>query len=115
MAECLFCMIANHTLASVTVYEDDLVMAFEDINPQLPVHTLVIPKQHFDHIGDEVPEEILGHLFAVSAKIAELKGIDKTGYRMITNTGEDGRQTIHHLHVHVLGGAKLPIRMGPAD
>jgi histidine triad (HIT) family protein len=108
-------MIANHQIDSQIVYEDDLVIAFEDANPQLPVHTLIIPKQHYDHIGDDLPEALLGHIFATVGKIAKLKDLEQKGYRVVVNTGDDGRQTVHHLHVHVLGGAKLPIRMGPAD
>ena len=115
MKDCIFCKIVKHELPARVVYEDDVVIAFEDINPQLPVHTLIIPKAHYSHIGDDVPEEILGRLFATVKKVAQLKGLEDRGYRIIVNTGEDGRQTVHHLHVHVLGGAIMPIRMGPAD
>jgi histidine triad (HIT) family protein len=108
-------MIANHEVPTSVVYEDDDVIAFDDINPQLPVHTLIIPKVHYDHIADDVPEDLLGKLFGAVGKVAALKGVEEGGYRVIANTGEDGRQTVHHLHVHVLGGAQLPIRMGPAD
>lgn len=115
MSDCLFCKIAAHEIDAKIVYEDDFVIAFDDINPQLPVHTLVIPKKHYDNISDNVPEEILGKVFFAVSKVAEIKGLKERGYRIIANTGEDGRQTVHHLHVHVLGGAKLPMRMGPAD
>ncbi|MDR2197289.1 MAG: histidine triad nucleotide-binding protein [Coriobacteriales bacterium] len=115
MSDCIFCKIAKHEVDAKIVYEDDTVIAFEDTNPQLPVHTLIIPKEHRDHIGDAVDEVLLGHLFATVSTVAKLKGVDKTGYRIVVNTGEDGRQTVHHLHVHVLGGAQMPIRMGPAD
>jgi histidine triad (HIT) family protein len=115
MPDCLFCRIASHELDAKIVYEDDDVIAFEDVNPQLPVHTLIIPKQHYSHVGDNVPEELLGKVFGAVAKVAGLKGLSERGYRIVANTGEDGRQTVHHLHVHVLGGAQLPIRMGPAD
>jgi len=115
MTDCLFCRIARHEIPAAVVYEDDIVISFEDINPQLPVHTLIIPKDHYSHIGDDVPEEVLGKLFSTVKKIAKLKGLEDRGYRIIVNTGEDGRQTVHHLHVHVLGGATMPIRMGPAD
>ncbi|MDR0308606.1 MAG: histidine triad nucleotide-binding protein [Coriobacteriales bacterium] len=115
MSDCIFCKIAAGEISSKLVYEDDRVIAFEDINPQLPVHVLVIPKDHYDHIGDDVPEDLMGHLITVAAKVAAIKGVDKTGYRLITNIGEDGRQTVIHLHLHVLGGAKMPLRMGPAD
>ncbi|MDR2587499.1 MAG: histidine triad nucleotide-binding protein [Coriobacteriales bacterium] len=115
MSDCLFCKIAAHEIPATVVYEDDDVIAFEDVNPQLPVHTLIIPKAHYDHIGDDVPAEVLGKVFGAVGIVAKLKGVEDTGYRVITNTGEDGRQTVHHLHVHVLGGALMPIRMGPAD
>jgi len=115
MSDCIFCRIARHEIPAAVVYEDEFVIAFEDINPQLPVHTLIIPKEHYEHIGDNVPEETLGRIFATVKKIAELKGLENRGYRIVANTGEDARQTVHHLHVHVLGGALMPIRMGPAD
>lgn len=115
MSDCLFCRIVAREVPAIIVYEDDDVLAFEDVNPQLPVHTLVIPKQHYAHIGDDVPERILGRLFKTVSTVAELKGITESGYRIIANTGDDGRQTVHHLHIHVLGGALMPIRMGPAD
>ncbi|MDR1713180.1 MAG: histidine triad nucleotide-binding protein [Coriobacteriales bacterium] len=115
MSDCIFCKIAAHEIGAQIVYEDDEVMAFEDANPQLPVHTLIIPKAHYAHIGDAVPPELLGQLFSKVGVVAGLKGVDGDGYRVVVNTGEDGRQTVHHLHIHVLGGAQMPIRMGPAD
>ena len=115
MSDCIFCKIANHEMEASVVFEDDDVIAFEDVNPQLPVHTLIIPKVHYAHIGDTVPETLLGKLFSTVGKVAQLKGLEDRGYRIVANTGEDARQTVHHLHIHVLGGALLPIRMGPAD
>jgi len=115
MSDCIFCKIAAGEIPAIIVYEDDDVIAFEDINPQVPVHTLLIPKQHFDHIGDDVPPEVLGKVFSAVKKVAEIKGIDESGYRIVANTGADGRQTVFHLHVHLLGGARLPISMAPAD
>ncbi|MCL2882961.1 MAG: histidine triad nucleotide-binding protein [Coriobacteriia bacterium] len=115
MSDCIFCQIAKGEVPARVVYEDDEVVAFEDINPQVPVHVLVIPRQHYNDIGDDVPEALLGHLLAVAARVAQEKGVAETGYRLLTNIGEDGRQTVGHLHMHVLGGAKMPIRMGPAD
>lgn len=115
MDDCIFCKIANHEIESNIIYEDDLVIAFEDTNPQTPVHSLVIPKQHFVNVADNVPSELLGHIISVAVKVATLKGLDKTGYRLVTNVGEDGRQSVMHLHVHILGGALMPTRMGPAD
>jgi histidine triad (HIT) family protein len=115
MTDCLFCKIAAHEIPATIVYEDDDVIAFEDVNPQLPVHTLIIPKKHYAHVGDDVPEDVLGKVFGAVGTVARLKGVEESGYRIVANTGEDGRQTVHHLHVHVLGGALMPIRMGPAD
>ncbi|MCL2137012.1 MAG: histidine triad nucleotide-binding protein [Coriobacteriia bacterium] len=115
MDDCIFCKIARHEIPSTVVYEDETVIAFEDTNPQVPVHTLIIPKEHYASIASNVPESLLGHIIAVSARVAEIKGVDKTGYRLTTNVGDDGRQTVMHLHVHILGGAQMPIRMGPAD
>ena len=79
------------------------------------MHTLLIPKQHYAHINDDLPPQLLGQLFATVGKVARLKGVDKSGFRIVANTGEDARQTVHHLHIHILGGARLPITMGPAD
>lgn len=115
MDDCIFCKIAAKEIPADIVYEDDNVVAFEDLNPQMPVHTLIIPKDHYAHIGDGVPAEALGALFAAVPKVAKIKGIDKSGYRTIANSGEDARQTVHHLHVHVLGGARMPDRMGTVD
>ncbi|MDR2492447.1 MAG: histidine triad nucleotide-binding protein [Coriobacteriales bacterium] len=115
MNDCIFCKIAAHEVAAQVVYEDDDVIAFEDVNPQVPVHTLIIPKQHYAHVGDNVPPDLLGKVFSAVRVVAEAKGVAESGYRIIANSGEDGRQTVHHLHVHLLGGTRLPIRMGPAD
>jgi len=115
MSDCIFCQIADHEIEAKIIYEDDLVIAFDDINPQLPIHSLVIPKKHYHNLDDDVPAELLGHILKVVSEVARVKGVDKTGYRVVTNVGEDGRQTVMHLHVHMMGGAKMPIRMGPAD
>ncbi len=115
MDDCIFCKIARGEIPADVVYEDDDVIAFEDLNPQTPVHTLLIPKQHYTNLSDDIPEELLGKLFARVRKVAAIKGVDKSGYRIISNIGEDGRQTVYHLHIHILGGATLPISMGPAD
>ncbi|MDR3315258.1 MAG: histidine triad nucleotide-binding protein [Coriobacteriales bacterium] len=115
MSDCIFCKIAAHEIPASIVLEDDEIIAFEDVNPQLPVHVLLIPKEHYANVGDAVPPELLGKLFSKVGEVARIKGVEESGYRIIANTGEDGRQTVHHLHVHVLGGAQMPIRMGPAD
>ncbi len=115
MSNCVFCKIVAGEIPATVVYEDEDVLAFEDLNPQTPVHTLIIPKQHYDSISDDIPPELLGKLFSKVREVARIKGVDERGYRIIANTGEDGRQTVNHLHVHLLGGAALPIFMGPAD
>lgn len=88
----------------VPIYEDEWVFAIDDIAPQAPVHVLIIPKQHVANLNDAPSPELLGHIFSTVAHVAELKGIKQSGYRVIQNNGDDAGQTIHHLHVHVLGG-----------
>lgn len=107
MDDCIFCKIAAGEIPSAKVYEDDLVFAFEDANPMMPVHTLIVPKEHHDNIGDGISDELMGHLFNTVKKVAEIKGIADSGYRVIVNTGDDAQQTVHHVHVHVLGGAPM--------
>jgi histidine triad (HIT) family protein len=115
MSDCLFCKIASGEIPATVVYQDDDVIAFEDLNPQTPVHTLLIPKQHYANLNDDIPPELLGKLFSKVKEVAKIKGIDQSGYRIIANTGSHGRQTVFHLHIHILGGINLPISMGPAD
>ena len=107
MDECIFCKIAAGEIPATVVYEDERVLAFEDLNPQMPVHALIIPKEHYANIGDGVPDDLMGHVFNTVKKVAEIKGIADSGYRVIVNTGSDAQQTVHHLHVHVLGGAPM--------
>ena len=112
MSDCLFCKIANGEVPSNFLYEDDLVVAFPDINPLTPTHVLVVPKKHYENITDNVPAEPLAAIAHAVKVVAEQTGIDKTGFRCITNTGDDGGQSVHHLHVHVLGGRKLDPNAG---
>ena len=105
--DCIFCKIAAGEIPSTKVYEDDQVLAFEDLNPMMPVHTLIVPKEHHANIGDDIPDALMGHLFNTVKKVAEIKGIAESGYRVIVNTGDDACQTVHHVHVHVLGGAPM--------
>ena len=107
MENCIFCMIAKHELDARIVYEDDAVLAFDDITPQAPVHTLIIPKEHFDNLGDDVPTEVICALFAAVPAVAALKGVDKSGYRVIVNNGRDASQSVAHLHVHIIGGGAM--------
>jgi histidine triad (HIT) family protein len=104
---CIFCMIARHELEARVVYEDDAVLAFDDITPQAPVHTLIIPKTHFDNLGDDVPTEVICSLFAAVPTVAAMKGVDQSGYRAIVNNGRDASQSVAHLHVHIIGGGAM--------
>jgi len=106
--DCLFCKIASGEIPSNKIYEDDRVLAFYDIDPQAPVHFLVIPKVHIK-CADEIDEsnaDIVAHVYTVIAKIAARLGLPK-GYRIVNNCGEDGGQTVGHLHFHVLAGRNL--------
>ena len=105
--DCLFCKIVAGEIPSTKVYEDERVLAFEDVSPQMPVHTLIVPKDHNDNIGDGVPDEELGYLFNTVRKVADIKGIAESGYRVIVNTNDDAQQSVHHVHVVVLGGAPM--------
>jgi histidine triad (HIT) family protein len=104
MTDCLFCKIATHALPVKAVHEDDVCFIFADISPQAPTHLLVIPKAHYDH-AEGAPPAVLGHLL----KCAALIGADRLpdGYRIVTNTGADGGQSVNHLHFHLLGGRPM--------
>ena len=107
--DCLFCKIIAGDIPSAKVYEDDKVYAFRDIEPQAPVHILIIPKEHIAS-ANELTEEnasVVGHIFSVAAKIAKEEGISGGGYRIVNNCGQDGGQTVGHLHFHMLGGRSL--------
>lgn len=103
--DCIFCKIVEGQIPSTRVYEDDYVIAFDDINKQAPVHTLVVPKEHVINLTDpELSPELLGHIMFAINKVAEIKGVAKSGYRVIQNNGPDASQTVLHLHFHILGG-----------
>lgn len=109
MKDCIFCKIAQGEIPSDIIYEDEKVIAFNDIDPQSPVHFLVIPKEHISSIKDINEENIsiIKHVILVINKIAKEKGLDKKGYRIVNNCGEHGGQSVAHLHFHVLGGRQL--------
>lgn len=107
MSDCVFCLVTRKEIPAKVIYEDDEVLAFDDIAPQAPVHTLVIPKHHYATMDDEVPEALMGKLMATAALVARMKGVDKTGYRIIVNNGSDAAQTVKHLHLHVVGGRPM--------
>jgi histidine triad (HIT) family protein len=110
--DCLFCAIIKGDIPSTKVYEDDKCYAFLDINPQAPVHCLIIPKVHLSSLND-VDEEnapVIAHIMSVIPRIAVALGLER-GYRVVTNVGEDGCQSVKHLHFHILGGEKLSENM----
>lgn len=109
MDDCIFCKIIKGEIPSSKIYEDDKVYAFKDINPEAPVHFLVIPKEHIQSVNDinENNSDIIAHIFEVINKLVVEQKVDKTGYRIINNCGEDGGQTVNHMHFHVLGGRSL--------
>ena len=104
----IFSKIIRREIPADIVYEDDLALAFRDVNPQAPVHILVIPKQPLAKLADAEPEdrEILGHLLLIVKRIAQEVGLSN-GYRVVINNGDDGGQTVSHLHLHILGGRQL--------
>lgn len=109
MNSCIFCKIIAGEIPSSKVYEDETVLAFRDVSPQAPVHVLVVPKEHIVSAADIAAENsaIVARCFEAVAKVAKQEKLDK-GFRVISNSGEDGGQTVGHLHFHVLGGTKLP-------
>ena len=110
MADCIFCKIAQGEIPSTKVYEDDQVLAFRDLDPQAPEHVLVIPKKHIASVLEftEQDRELAAHILTVVVpKIARELGVDTGGFRLVTNTGADGGQTVGHLHFHLLGGRSL--------
>jgi histidine triad (HIT) family protein len=114
MSDCIFCKIVTGEIPSTQVYEDDQVIAFRDINPVAPVHVLIIPKSHIPSVNDlsDNDELLMGHLLTTAKKISEQEGISQSGYRLIINTGPDGRQDVFHLHLHLMGGQVMRHPMG---
>lgn len=110
--DCLFCKIIKGDIPSTKVYEDQLVYAFRDINPQAPTHVLVIPKAHIDSVNGITEENsgVVAHIFEVIPKIAAAEGLTG-GYRVVSNCGADAGQTVFHLHFHILGGKPLALEM----
>lgn len=109
MENCLFCKIVKGDVPSEKVYEDDKVLAFKDINPATPIHVLVIPKKHYENVLDvkEEDKEIIADIFQAINKIAEKLGVEKDGFRIISNCGKDAGQEVMHLHFHFLAGGKM--------
>ena len=106
---CLFCRLINGEVAADVLYQDARAVAIRDINPQAPVHALVIPKEHVESLDDigQRDEALMGHLMRVASRVANEQGLAETGYRTVINTGAGAGQSVFHLHVHVLGGRDL--------
>ena len=111
---CIFCKIVSGQVQATILYRDDQVTAFRDIHPVAPTHILLIPNKHIESVGtlEAEDEQLIGHLFTVARKLAEEEGISKSGYRMITNTGTNGGQTVFHFHMHLIGGQRMRHPMG---
>lgn len=111
---CVFCKIVSQEVKAEIVYRDEQATAFRDIHPVAPTHILIVPNRHIESVGalDASDEQLIGHLFTVARKLAEDEGISKGGYRLITNTGANGGQSVFHLHVHLIGGQRMRYPMG---
>ncbi len=107
--DCIFCRIAAGEMKADVVYEDEAVVAFRDINPQAPVHVLVIPRRHIASLNDASPETdaVLGQLLRATARVAELEDVAESGFRTVINNGAGAGQSVFHIHAHVLGGRRL--------
>jgi histidine triad (HIT) family protein len=106
MDQCIFCRIIERRVAARIVFEDDEIVAFEDTNPQAPIHTLIVPRKHLASLKDASPDDapLLGRLFMVAAQLARARGLESKGYRTVLNTGSWAGQSVFHLHLHLLGG-----------
>ncbi|WP_123053001.1 histidine triad nucleotide-binding protein [Clostridium sp. JN-1] len=109
MQNCIFCKIIKGEIPCQKVYEDDMVLSFKDIEPAAPSHVLIIPKKHISSLNDVTEEDskIIAHVFMAAQKIVKELGIDKDGYRIVSNCGENGGQSVPHVHFHLLGGRSL--------
>jgi len=109
MSDCIFCRIASHEIPSTIVYEDEQMIAFEDIDPQAPVHVLIVPKTHVRNLSEvkENEADLLDLLLLTARHVAALMHIEHSGFRVILNCNPEGGQTVYHLHAHVLGGRRM--------
>ena len=109
MTDCIFCKIANKEIGTDLIYEDEEIVAFNDINPQAPIHILVIPKKHITSVVDlsDEDEALIGKMYTVIRKLAKKYNIEESGFRIIVNCKEDAGQEVPHLHFHILAGKKL--------
>ena len=109
MGDCIFCKIVKGEIPSDKVFEDEKVLAFRDINPEAPVHIVIVPKKHILSLNEVTKEdiEVISHILLLAKNIASENGIAESGYRLVNNCGVDGGQTVPHLHFHLLGGRNL--------
>ena len=111
---CVFCKIVSNEVKATIVYQDDQVTAFRDTHPVAPTHILIVPNKHIESVGtlEAEDEQLMGHIFTVARKLADEEGISSGGFRLITNSGANGGQTVFHLHVHLIGGQRMRYPMG---
>ncbi len=116
MDNCIFCKIANGAIPAEIIHQDDEVTAFYDIHPVTPIHILIIPNKHISSVNHLEPadEGLMGHMVMAAKAIARQQGIHESGYRLVMNTGPDAGQSVFHVHLHLLGGRKMPFHI-PAD
>ena len=109
MTDCIFCRIAKKETATHLLYEDELVVAFDDLYPKAPIHILIIPKLHIETINNIIPqqESLVGHLFTVASTLASTLNISENGYRVVMNCNQHGGQAVYHIHLHLFGGKQL--------
>ena len=114
MEDCIFCKIVAEEIPAVVVYENERVVAFEDIEPMAPVHVIVIPKEHVATVMDITADhaDLMVDLMSAVQEVVRIKGIDKSGFRVVINCNQDGGQIVFHLHIHILGGRKLQDGLG---
>lgn len=112
--DCIFCQIVSGEIPADIVHRDDRVVAFRDINPQAPVHVLIIPREHIVYLSDLTGEQsaLAGHMVGVANQLARSEGIADSGYRVVVNCGEQGGQLVPHLHMHLLGGREMSDQLG---
>ncbi len=112
--DCIFCQIVAGKVPSEILYQDEQVIAFRDINPQAPIHLIIIPKKHIPSVAhlSETESPLIGHMVNAANRLAKKEGISKGGYRLVINCGKEGGQLVPHLHMHLLGGRKLSDILG---
>ena len=115
--QCIFCRIADHDIPGSIEYEDEQIIAFRDLTPLAPVHVLIIPKKHIQSMAslEAEDEALMGHLMLSISRLAKQLGLEENGYRVVSNCGRDGCQTVPHIHFHLLGGRILGIFVGETE